>query len=63
MTEADEVAATIELPLQKETYTLDEVRAIVRRQMPGESEQVIDNVAEALRRRYTAGLDTVRKPP
>lgn len=46
MTEADEIAAT--LPVLPERATMHEARAVVRRYMPDESMQVIDNVAQSL---------------
>lgn len=45
-TECDEVAANI--PLLPAGTTMDECLAIVRRQMPEESNTVLANVAEAL---------------
>ena len=50
MTECEEVAGT--LPVPPQGSTMDEVRRHVRAAMPEESEQVIDNVAEALLRRH-----------
>lgn len=57
MTECEEVAAAMPLPANARALSLNELRAFARTQMHyGESEQVIDNVAWALRERARAPL-------
>ena len=50
MTEADEIADNMAVKLRRRNLpeTMDQARAIVRAQMPDESPQVIDNIAESL---------------
>ena len=51
LTECDEVADNFPLPRR---LTFDEALAIVRAQMPGESETILSNIAERLRDRSRA---------
>lgn len=46
MTELDEIAANMPIPHKNDS--VDTVRNMVRRMMPGESEQVIDGVTDSL---------------
>ena len=48
MTEADEVADSIATVTRQLPTTMDEARAIVRRHMPDEGAQLVDNIAESL---------------
>ena len=52
VTECDEVADNFPLPPRRLTF--DEALAIVRAQMPDESETILSNIAERLRDRSRA---------
>jgi hypothetical protein len=52
LTECDEVADNFPLPSRRLTF--DQALAIVRAQMPGESETILSNIAERLRDRSRA---------